>query len=169
MSTEAIETHEAEHAEEHHDVRWTAGRLVQTARGGETEAPVAERRALRHAAAGLRRGEDGNARLVYELPELVARAGEAHATTGEDRRTLRDNLEILQNCDFNARIEGYASRDERNVDRLSEDRARAVMQFYIDNGIDASRLTAVGMGATGQTTKKGGASQFRRADTIPLN
>ncbi len=86
----------------------------------------------------------------------------------EDRRILRDNLEILQNCDINARIEGYASRDERNPDPLSQDRANAVMQFYIDNGIAASRLTTVGMGATGQTTKKGGASQFRRVDTIPI-
>ncbi len=86
-----------------------------------------------------------------------------------DRQALRENLEILQNCpNINARVEGYASRDERNVQRLSEDRARAVMQFYIDNGIAASRLTAIGMGATGQTTKKGGASQFRRADTIPI-
>ena len=87
----------------------------------------------------------------------------------EDRRTLRDNLEILQNCDFNARIEGFASRDERNTQKLSEDRARAVMQFYIDNGIAASRLTAVGMGAVGGGKGKGEASGFRRADTIPVN
>ena len=89
--------------------------------------------------------------------------------TPQARQQLQENLEILRNCDFNARIEGFASRDERNTQKLSEDRARAVMQFYIDNGIDAGRLTPIGMGATGQTTKKGGASQFRRADTIPLS
>ena len=80
-----------------------------------------------------------------------------------------ENVEIFRNCpNINARLEGYASRDERNTQKLSEDRARAVEQFYIDNDVAASRLTAVGMGATGQTTKKGGASQFRRVDTIPI-
>ena len=81
---------------------------------------------------------------------------------------LEENLEILQNCTLNARVEGYASRDERRTQLLSEDRARAVMQYYIDHGIEADRITSVGMGAAGQTTKNGGASQFRRADTIPL-
>ena len=85
------------------------------------------------------------------------------------RSELRENLEILQNCDLNVRIEGYASRDERNAQRLSEDRALAVRQYYIDNGIDASRLSDMGMGAGGQTTKKGAAAQFRRVDTIPAN
>ena len=85
----------------------------------------------------------------------------------EGRDQLSENLEILSNCTFNARVEGHASRDERNVQRLSEDRARAVTQFYVDNGIDASRLNSAGMGAGGQTTKKSGGIQFRRADTIP--
>ena len=89
--------------------------------------------------------------------------------TPEARVQLDENLEILQNCTFNARIEGHASRDERNAQQLSDDRARAVMQFYTDNGIEGSRLTSMGMGASGQTTKKGGASQFRRVDTIPIN
>ncbi len=82
---------------------------------------------------------------------------------------LSENLEILQNCELNVRIEGYASRDERNVRRLSEDRAMAVKQFYLDSGIDESRMTDVGMGAGGHTTKKGAASQFRRVDTIPAS
>ena len=82
---------------------------------------------------------------------------------------LNENLEILQNCEFNVRIEGHASRDERRADELSEARARTVMQFYVDNGIDESRMTMTGMGASGQTTKKAGNEQFRRVDTIPLN
>ena len=83
------------------------------------------------------------------------------------RPQLAENLEIFQNCEFSGRIEGHASRDERRAQQLSEDRARAVMQFYVDNGIDESRFTTVGMGASGQTTKKEGASEFRRVDTIP--
>ena len=82
---------------------------------------------------------------------------------------LNENLEILQNCEFNVRIEGHASRDERNGQQLSEARARVVMQFYMDNGIDEARMTMMGMGASGQTTKKSGNDQFRRVDTIPLN
>ena len=82
---------------------------------------------------------------------------------------LNENVEILQNCEFNVRIEGHASRDERNAQSLSEARARVVMQFYLDNGIDEARMTMMGMGASGQTTKKSGNEQFRRVDTIPLN
>ncbi len=90
--------------------------------------------------------------------------------TEQARQLLQENLVILQNCpNLNVRLDGYASRDERNPQRLSEDRARAVEQFYVDNGIAASRITTQGLGAQGQTTKKGGASQFRRVDTIPLN
>ncbi len=89
--------------------------------------------------------------------------------TPDGREQLAENLEVLTNCTFGARVEGHASRDERNAQGLSEDRARAVMQFYVDNGIDASRLSATGMGAGGQTTKKSGADQFRRVDTIPDN
>lgn len=80
---------------------------------------------------------------------------------------LTENLEILQNCELSVRIDGYSSRDERNSQRLSEDRALAVKQYYMDNGIDASRLSDMGTGSSGQTTKKGGASEFRRVDTIP--
>ena len=89
--------------------------------------------------------------------------------TDAGRNQLLENLEILQNCDFNVRIEGYSSRDERNSQALSEDRALSVKQYYIDNGIDEARLTDIGMGAGGQTTKKESASLFRRVDTIPLN
>lgn len=88
--------------------------------------------------------------------------------TAEARRLLEENLVILQNCaNICVDVVGYASRDERNPQRLSEDRARAVAQFYQDNGIAASRMTVRGDGAQGQTTKKGGASQFRRVDTLP--
>ncbi len=89
--------------------------------------------------------------------------------TDQARQLLQENLTILQNCpNINVRLDGYASRDERNPQKLSEDRARAVEKFYTDNGVAPSRITTQGLGAAGQTTKKGGASQFRRVDTIPL-
>ncbi len=92
----------------------------------------------------------------------------ASVLTPQARQHLQENLEIFQNCPtINGRLEGFASRDEHNVQRLSEDRARAVEQFYLDNGVAASRLQAVGMGSTG-VSKKEGASQFRRVDTLPI-
>jgi outer membrane protein OmpA-like peptidoglycan-associated protein len=90
--------------------------------------------------------------------------------TEEGRQELGENVEVLTECvTINARIEGYAVPGERNPQELSEDRARAVEQFYIDNGILASRLTAMGMGVVeGMTSKKAGAAEARRADTIPV-
>ncbi len=89
--------------------------------------------------------------------------------TDTGRTQLMENLQILENCELNVRIEGYASRDERNAQQLSEDRAKAVMRYYIDNGVDESRMSEMGMGQSGQTTKKGAAALFRRVDTIPVN
>ncbi len=90
--------------------------------------------------------------------------------TEEARMQLQENLEILRECpNLTARIEGFAAPGERRTQGLSEDRARAVEQFYVDNGISAGRLTAQGMGrVSGVTSKKEGTSQYRRADTIPV-
>jgi outer membrane protein OmpA-like peptidoglycan-associated protein len=90
--------------------------------------------------------------------------------TAEGRAALQENLEILLECpNLNARVEGFAAPGERNPQQLSEDRARAVEQFYIDGGVPANRLNVMGRGAvTGTTTKKEGTSQHRRVDTIPV-
>ena len=89
--------------------------------------------------------------------------------TEEGRAALQENIEILRECpDICVRIEGFAGPGERNPQQLSEDRARAVEQFYIDNGIAASRLMAVGMGRVAGTSKKEGAAQYRRVDSIPV-
>lgn len=89
--------------------------------------------------------------------------------TEEGRAALQENIEILRECpDLCVRIEGYAGPGERNPQQLSEDRARAVEQFYIDNGIAASRLMAVGNGRVAGTSKKEGAAQYRRVDSIPV-
>lgn len=90
--------------------------------------------------------------------------------TAEGRAALQENLEILNECpNLNARIEGFAAPGERNPQQLSEDRARAVEQFYIDGGVPANRLDVTGRGqVTGVTSKKEGTSQYRRVDTIPV-
>ena len=88
----------------------------------------------------------------------------------EARAALQENLSILSDCpNTNVRVEGFAAPGERNAQTLSDDRARAVEQFYADNGVAVSRVMAVGQGRQGGTTsKKEGVDQFRRADTIPI-
>jgi len=91
------------------------------------------------------------------------------ALTDEGREALMENLEILLECpNLNVRVEGWSSPGERRPQQLSEDRARAVEQFYIDNGVSAGRLVSAGMGRSESGSKKEGLSQFRRADTIPV-
>ncbi len=84
-------------------------------------------------------------------------------------QALAENLEILGEClNLNARVEGMASPLERNPQTLSEDRARALVDYYVSNGIGMERLSMLGVGSADGTSKKSGADQFRRADTVPL-
>ena len=84
---------------------------------------------------------------------------------------LSDNLDILTNSCPNLTIvvEGISDPYERNGEGLSEDRANAVMQYYIDNGVESRRVSARGLGRIAQSAKKSGAEQYRRADTIPVH
>ncbi len=82
--------------------------------------------------------------------------------------TLQENVSILLECsDLSIEVRGYAAPGERNAQALSSDRARALEQFYISNGLAASRVTASGFGRVTGVTSKEGASQYRRSDTIP--
>jgi PKD repeat protein len=91
------------------------------------------------------------------------------AITDEGRAALQENLDILLECpNLNVRVEGWASPGERRPQELSEDRARAVEQFYVDAGVPASRIMSAGMGRSQQGSKKEGLAQFRRVDTIPV-
>jgi outer membrane protein OmpA-like peptidoglycan-associated protein len=86
--------------------------------------------------------------------------------TEQARQLLLENAQIFQDCpNLNAEIVGYAAANERNASSLAEDRARAVEQFYTDNGIAASRFTTR---SEVQRTGKKDASQVRRVDTIPI-
>ncbi|NBW93941.1 MAG: hypothetical protein EBR20_06195 [Bacteroidetes bacterium] len=89
--------------------------------------------------------------------------------TEEGRAALRENLAILVECpNMNVRLEGLASPGERAPQKLSEDRARVVEQFYIDGGVAASRMVTTGLGRSEQGSKKEGLAQFRRVLTIPV-
>lgn len=110
--------------------------------------------------------------ICFEVTEMNSAFFSRNSSTlsAEGREALRENLEILEQCsNIDARVEGFASPSERDPQQLSDDRARAVQQYYQDGGIPLSRINATGMGAVGgQTSKKGGGSEFRRADTIPV-
>lgn len=85
--------------------------------------------------------------------------------TSEARLALQENLEIFLDCpDIHADIQGFASSGERNARQLAMDRARAVLQYYLDGGISGDRFTT--SGSVLRESKKD-ASQLRRADTIP--
>jgi outer membrane protein OmpA-like peptidoglycan-associated protein len=88
--------------------------------------------------------------------------------TAEGTAALNDNLAILAECpNMNVRVEGVAAPGERRPQELSEDRARAVEQFYAENGVPATRMVTIGKGrAEGLTSKKEGLAQYRRVDTI---
>jgi len=90
--------------------------------------------------------------------------------TDAGREQLADNLDILVNScpNLTVSVEGLAGPFERNPQDLSDDRARAVMQYYIDNGVEARRVSASGLGRASEASKKSGAEQFRRADTVPV-
>jgi len=90
--------------------------------------------------------------------------------TDEARSSLSENGDILSQCpNLSVRIEGFAAPGERSPESLSEDRARAVSQFYQDNNVAASRVSMSAEGEVGGvTSKKGGTRQFRRADSIPV-
>lgn len=112
------------------------------------------------------------AQVCLEVTEMNSVFFERNASTLSQtaRRSLEENADILLECpNLNARVEGFAAAGERNPQRLSEDRARAVEAYYTERGVAASRLSTVGRGTPrGTTSKKDGARQNQRADTIPL-
>jgi len=116
--------------------------------------------------------EEYEADYCSEVVEMNAAyfARNSSVLTEEARAALQENLSILSDCpNTNVRVEGFSAPGERNAQSLSEDRARAVEQFYSDNGVPVSRIMAMGQGRQGGTTsKKEGVDQFRRSDTIPI-
>lgn len=112
------------------------------------------------------------AAICREIAEMNAAYFDRNSSVLSDdaRASLQENVSILQECpNLSIRVETYAAPGERNAQSLSEDRARAIEQFYTSNGIAASRVTVVPMGRVqGVTSKKEGTAQYRRADTIPV-
>ena len=96
----------------------------------------------------------------------------ASTLTAAARSELDENIEILRRCPtICVTINGYADDQETDVDRLSQRRADAARDYYIAQGIPATRLRAVGRGQDPNANSKEdpgpGDSRARRADSIP--
>lgn len=110
------------------------------------------------------------AAICYDITEMNAAYFDRNSSmlTEEGGTALTENADILQQCpNLCGEIVGYAAPGERDAQQLSEERARIVEQFYTENGLAASRFQTEGRGLLPGTTKKEGAQQARRVDTIP--
>lgn len=87
----------------------------------------------------------------------------------EAQSELQENITIVRECpNLNIEVNGFASPFERNVRNLSERRAQAVEQFYIDNGIPGSRLIIRARGAAGNVTRKDSGMLYRSVTSVPV-
>ncbi len=72
---------------------------------------------------------------------------------------LNEALAVLkENTWLKVEIQGYTSSEGKNNDKLSQDRANAVKNWFVKNGIYETRLTAIGYGSQNliyKTDKKG--------------
>ncbi|ULQ60784.1 gliding motility-associated C-terminal domain-containing protein [Brucepastera parasyntrophica] len=104
---------------------------------------------------------DGD-KLKIAVPSIIFRANAAdfngldQAIVDKNTQVLRRVAEILNKFkDYKVQIEGHANNvsntqreEETELIPLSQQRAEAVKQFLIRNGVDGSRLSTIGMGGT---------------------
>lgn len=112
--------------------------------------------------------------VVITLGDVLFEVGRAELQQGTDTN-LRDVVELLESePEKRVRIEGHTDSTgpaDLNL-RLSEQRAGSVRDALVNLGIDADRITTVGMGedfpvATNQTEE--GRASNRRVDVILLD
>jgi outer membrane protein OmpA-like peptidoglycan-associated protein len=88
------------------------------------------------------------------------------------KRLLDENIAVLNDCPgICVNINGYSDTVERSQ-RLSEQRARNVLDYYLSMGVDASRLTSAGLGIAEPPCNKedpgAGCRRNRRAESVPV-
>jgi len=83
---------------------------------------------------------------------------------------LAENLAVLERCpDICVIINAYADSREADPLRLSERRAAAIEAYYVQNGIDADRIVARGLGvAPDDNYKEDQGAGSRRAESVPV-
>lgn len=96
----------------------------------------------------LERISSGKKMLIANI-EFVPGTSEITKASYPNLRRLHEFLAL--NADINVQIQGHVfalGDNSMAAQRISEARAKRVMKYLIDNGIDKSRLTAVGFGNT---------------------
>lgn len=107
--------------------------------------------------------------IFGRLPSLNSVSFERNASvlTQDARQLLAENVRILNSrSDVCLNIEGYASRDERGTQQLSEERAATVKQFYDSMRVGSRVRETTGLGTRDQKTT--GGSQSRRVDSVSI-
>lgn len=115
--------------------------------------------------------EDTYCANVSELNSVYFEFGSAELTA-DARERLDENLDALRRCpDICVLIRAYTDDRETDQIRLSQARANAIMNYYVSEGIDMSRLRAEGLGEDPNADSKEdpgpGDSRARRGDSIP--
>ncbi len=119
----------------------------------------------------LRETESG---VVVTLGDVLFASGEVELVVG-GQSSLEEVVDLLQTePDKKIRVEGHtdsSGESETNLE-LSEQRAQAVRQALINLGVDADRVTALGMGEDfpiASNEDEAGRAQNRRVDVILLD
>ena len=87
----------------------------------------------------------------------------------DSKETLRENISQLAGCpELDIRVSGYAVSGEQNGATLSQERAQAVAQYYINLGISSRRITTEGAGSVGQIPPGEAVWQYRRVLSTPV-
>ncbi len=91
---------------------------------------------------------------------------------------LAENVELLKSAPaFKVRVDAYTDHvggDQYNL-RLSLRRAKAVVDFYMENGISEDRIESRGLGkapvecSASQKESNGGCERNRRAESVPVS
>ncbi|MEM6782469.1 MAG: PKD domain-containing protein [Bacteroidota bacterium] len=98
----------------------------------------------------------------------------ASSLTGDAQGRLDENIEVLERCpDLCVIVSAYTDDRESDKLRLSERRAGEVKAYYMENGIDESRIAARGLGEAPDSNSKEdpgpGDRNARRAESAPVD
>lgn len=86
-----------------------------------------------------------------QLEEIQFNRGTSEITESSFPKLKRLKDFLLLNSDLNVEIQGHVHAkgdNTREYDKLSEARAKRVMKYLVDNGVDKDRLTTIGYGNT---------------------
>lgn len=85
------------------------------------------------------------------LEEIEFKAGTSEIMDASESKLRRLKEFLAMNSDLHIEIQGHVFHDGKNTmaaQKMSESRAKMVMKYLVENGIDKDRLTAVGFGNT---------------------